>query len=73
MRIAKNDTVHAIWLKLSKMQRFIVFLHGFHRHGYARTVLSGKLCAVSGFVSSLTFLRARWVTDQWRERQRYHE
>jgi hypothetical protein len=24
MRIAKNDSVHAIWLKLSKMLRFIV-------------------------------------------------
>ena len=23
MRIAKNDSVHAIWLKLSKMLRFI--------------------------------------------------
>jgi hypothetical protein len=23
MRIAKNDSVHAIWLKLSKTQRFI--------------------------------------------------
>jgi hypothetical protein len=25
MRIAKNDSVHAIWLKLSKMLRFINF------------------------------------------------
>jgi len=24
MRIAKNETVHAIWLKLSEMLRFIV-------------------------------------------------
>ena len=50
MRIAKNDSVHAIWLKLSKMVRFIKVLHGFYCHGKAWTVLSGKLCEVSRFV-----------------------
>jgi hypothetical protein len=29
MRIAKNDSVHAIWLKLSKMLRFMNFLPWF--------------------------------------------
>jgi hypothetical protein len=46
MRIAKNDSVHAIWLKLSKMLRFIKFLHRFHCHGKTWPVLSGKLSEV---------------------------
>jgi hypothetical protein len=52
MRIAKNETIHAIWLKFSTMLRSSI-LHGFHGHGYDSAVLSGKLCKVSRFVRLL--------------------
>ena len=50
MRMAKNDTVHAIWLKLSKMLRFIKFPPWFSlsREGVdgavRKTLRSVKIC-----------------------------
>jgi hypothetical protein len=39
MRIAKNDSVHAIWLKLSKRLRFI-----FHSLVFILTGTLGRCC-----------------------------
>ena len=75
MRIAKNDTVHAIWLKLSKMLRFIVSSTVFIVTGAL-----GRCCQESSakcqdlyVCGDCRLLRAARVTDQRIESQRYHE
>jgi hypothetical protein len=68
MRIAKNDSVHAIWLKLSKMLRFIVSSMIFIVTG-ALGRCCQESCKVSRFVSLLRLqILARHTGDRSVER-----
>jgi hypothetical protein len=74
MRIAKNNRLHAIWLKLSKMPRFMFppwfsFSRGHLNGAVRKTLRSVKICK---FATLRIFTRYT-VTERWKQRQRYHE